>query len=69
MVTARVGAACYWDVRGREGRAMIEEGLFGFCWPSVLACVRACVCVCVNWEMFKVDSAIQRAFVFKLRAK
>jgi len=39
---------------------MIEEGLFGFCWPSVLACV----CVCVNWEMFIVDRAIQHAFVF-----
>jgi len=33
--------------------------------PSLRACM--CVCVSVNGEMFIVDSAIQSAFVFKLR--
>ena len=49
----------------RSGRAMKEEGLFG---SADRACLRACFCVCVKWEIFIVNSAIQRAIAIKLRA-
>jgi hypothetical protein len=53
--------------RGREsdwaGQGDERLGIVGF-----LLTVRACACVCVGWELFIVNSAIQLVLPFTLQA-